>query len=269
MTAPGARRADRDRDPSGRARNARPRDASGRPLPPGEAGVERVDEDVVLAPQDALAEAQRLLDGGYPFHAHEVLEGAWKSGPDDERPFWKGLAQLAVGLTHAQRGNRRGAASLLRRGPPTPSPRGRPPGRAHGVDATRLAGWARARADAVAAGRSSARAGPRSCATDAVSAASRARAPDPRHRLSPLSQEALRHGERTLRQARRDPRGERRRAGRADPAAPDRRRRGRDDHAGLGRHRRDPGDEQRHQPGRHLHRRRRDHRRVGRRLRRA
>lgn len=30
--------------------------------------------------------------------------------------MWKGLAQLAVGLTHARRGNARGAAALLRRG---------------------------------------------------------------------------------------------------------------------------------------------------------
>ena len=151
MTAPGARRTDRDRDPSGRARNARPRDASGRPLPPGEAGVERVDEDVVLAPDDALAEAQRLLDGGWPFHAHEILEGAWKAGADDERPFWKGLAQLAVGLTHEQRGNRRGAVSLLRRGAETMSD-GTAAGARYGVDTTRLAGWGRARADAVEAG---------------------------------------------------------------------------------------------------------------------
>jgi uncharacterized protein len=148
MTAPGARPADRDRDPTGRARNARPRDASGRPLAPGQAGVERVDEDVVLPPDEALAEAQRLLDGGYPFHAHEVLEGAWKSGPDDERAFWQGLAQLAVGLTHEQRGNRRGAPSLLRRGAENITSGGPH----HGVDTARLATWARARADAVEAG---------------------------------------------------------------------------------------------------------------------
>jgi hypothetical protein len=113
--------------------------------------VERVDEDVVLAPADALAEAQRLLDGGYPFHAHEVLEGAWKSAPADERPFWKGLAQLAVGLTHEQRGNRRGAVSLLRRGADT-RPDGAAAGARHGVDARRLAGWGHWRADAVAGG---------------------------------------------------------------------------------------------------------------------
>lgn len=106
----------RDRDDQGRARNARPRDAYGRPLPHGSEGVERVPEDVVLVPDDALVQAQRFLDSGQPFHAHEVLEGAWKSAPDHERDLWQGLAQLAVGLTHAQRGNAKGAVALLRRG---------------------------------------------------------------------------------------------------------------------------------------------------------
>lgn len=105
----------RDRDPQGRARNARPRDGLGRPLPYDSPGVERVDEDLVLPPEESLEQAQQLLDEGRPFHAHEVLEAAWKSGPDSERDFWKGLAQLAVGLTHVRRGNPKGAASLLRR----------------------------------------------------------------------------------------------------------------------------------------------------------
>ena len=30
--------------------------------------------------------------------------------------MWRGLAQIAVGLTHARRGNARGAVTLLRRG---------------------------------------------------------------------------------------------------------------------------------------------------------
>lgn len=106
----------RDRDESGRARNARPRDAAGRPLPHGQTGVERVPEDRVLSPQEAVTEAQRLLDEGMPFGAHEVLEGAWKDAGDDTRELWRALAQVAVGLTHAQRGNGRGAVSLLRRG---------------------------------------------------------------------------------------------------------------------------------------------------------
>ncbi|MEV1295106.1 DUF309 domain-containing protein [Pseudonocardia sp. NPDC049635] len=108
--------ATRDRDDRGRARNARPRDAAGRPLPHGATGVDRVPEDLVLPPDEAVTEAQRLLDEGLPFQAHEVLEGTWKDCDDDGRELWRALAQLAVGLTHAQRGNARGAVALLRRG---------------------------------------------------------------------------------------------------------------------------------------------------------
>ncbi|HVD29418.1 MAG TPA: DUF309 domain-containing protein, partial [Mycobacteriales bacterium] len=95
----------RDRDVEGRARNARPRDALGRPLPYGSAGEERAPEGVVRPPAQALAEAQQLLDSGRPFHAHEVLEDAWKQAPEQERQLWRGLAQLAVGQTHLLRGN--------------------------------------------------------------------------------------------------------------------------------------------------------------------
>lgn len=105
----------RDRDDAGRARNARPRDATGRPLPRGAPGVERVPEDLVLTADEAVTEAQRLLDAGLPFAAHEVLEGAWKTAPAPERELWRAMAQLAVGLTHAQRGNTRGAVALLDR----------------------------------------------------------------------------------------------------------------------------------------------------------
>jgi uncharacterized protein len=106
----------RDLDNSGRALNARPRDGLGRPLPRGSDGVERVPEGLVLPPLESLAEAQRLLDVGRPFHAHEVLEGTWKAAPAYERDLWQGLAQLAVGVTHLARGNLTGAATLLRRG---------------------------------------------------------------------------------------------------------------------------------------------------------
>ena len=106
---------ERDRDAAGRARNARPRDAFGRPLPRGAAGVERVPDDLELMPDESVTEAQRLLDAGLPFPAHEVLEAAWKAAPDAERELWRSLAQLAVGLTHAQRGNARGAVALLDR----------------------------------------------------------------------------------------------------------------------------------------------------------
>ena len=107
--------ASRDRDAAGRARNARPRDALGRPLPRGAVGQPPAD-DRPRPPAEALASAQELIDTGRPFHAHEVLEAAWKAAPPAERDLWQGLAQVAVGLTHALRGNARGASSLLRRG---------------------------------------------------------------------------------------------------------------------------------------------------------
>jgi hypothetical protein len=135
----------RDRDTEGRARNARPRDGLGRPLPYGADGVERQPEGVLRAPEETVTEAQALLDSGRPFHAHEVFEDAWKSGPNDERGLWRGLAQLAVGLTHAARGNTTGGARLLRRGAGAvdewakESLRPRP----YDIDLAELAVWAR------------------------------------------------------------------------------------------------------------------------------
>ena len=141
--------AERDRDESGRPRNARPRDALGRLLPPGSEGVPRIPDDLELSPSKSLAYAQDLLNQGLAFNAHEVLEAAWKNGPDDERPLWQGLAQLAVGITHVQRGNRDGATTLLRRGSGRlgevdhPAP--------HFVDVDGLIGWAAALVDDLAA----------------------------------------------------------------------------------------------------------------------
>lgn len=106
----------RDRDAGGRPRNARPRDAQGRPLPRGARGAERIAGDAVTSPEDALRQAQQLIDGGSPFYAHEVLEEVWKATTGPHRELWRGLAQLAVGLTHAHRGNPKGAVTLLRRG---------------------------------------------------------------------------------------------------------------------------------------------------------
>jgi uncharacterized protein len=108
----------RDRDPAGRPRNARPRDGLGRPLDrsASEADLARVPDDLTITGPDAARLADQLLREGRPFHAHEVLEAAWKSAPPSERDLWQGLAQIAVGLTHARRGNARGAVALLRRG---------------------------------------------------------------------------------------------------------------------------------------------------------
>ena len=54
--------------------------------------------------------------GALAFNAHGVFEAARKNGPADERMLWQGLAQLAVGITHVQRGaTSRVALTLLRR----------------------------------------------------------------------------------------------------------------------------------------------------------
>ena len=87
----------------------------------------------MLPPARALELAQDLLDSGRPFHAHEVLEASWKAAPAAERDLWQGLAQIAVGLTHARRGNARGAVALLRRGGQRVS--GYTSAAPHGIDA--------------------------------------------------------------------------------------------------------------------------------------
>jgi predicted metal-dependent hydrolase len=90
-------------------------------------------------PGPTLDEAQRLLDQGRAFSAHEILEARWKSCPEAEREFWQGLAQLCVGITHGQRGNLVGAARLLRRG----AARLRDyTGPAYGVDPQSVSAWA-------------------------------------------------------------------------------------------------------------------------------
>lgn len=83
-------------------------------MPYGAAGVEPISEEP-LPPVQTLAYARELLDDGRPFAAHEALEVRWKSCPDQERGLWQGLAQLCVGLTHAERGNTVGAGRLVER----------------------------------------------------------------------------------------------------------------------------------------------------------
>ena len=127
-------------------RNTRPRDALGRPLPYGAAGVPELPEGSARTAPETLALAGALLRSGRPFHAHEVFEDAWKSGPPAERELWRGLAQLAVGVTHAARGNAVGGARLIERGAANLAPyAGSAP---HGLDVPALLAWCR---DAVAA----------------------------------------------------------------------------------------------------------------------
>ncbi|WP_274650630.1 DUF309 domain-containing protein [Paenibacillus humicola] len=49
------------------------------------------------------------------FECHELLEEYWKEHPGDpQADGWVGLIQLAVGAYHYRRGNRQGAAKMLR-----------------------------------------------------------------------------------------------------------------------------------------------------------
>jgi uncharacterized protein len=131
---------DRDRDSQGRARQARPRDRLGRPLPYGSVGVEPVPEEP-LPPLTTISHAHELLAEGRPFSAHEVYEARWKAGPESERELWQGLAQLCVGITHAERGNRIGARRLIgraRRRLETYSATGGP---VYGLDFSKIIEW--------------------------------------------------------------------------------------------------------------------------------
>ena len=141
-------RRERDRDESGRPRSDRPRDALGRPLPQGSEGIPRIPDDLDLPPVETLAFAQDLLDRGLAFNAHEVLEAAWKNGPDDEKKLWQALAQLAVGITHVQRGNGKGAASVLRRASTVLAVYGTAP---YDIDVAGLADYADVLIDSLAA----------------------------------------------------------------------------------------------------------------------
>ncbi len=141
---------ERDRNAAGRPRNARPRDLLGRPLARDAVGQPVMPDGLEVTPDWALATAQQMLDDGRPFHAHEVLEAAWKSAPSAERNLWQGLAQLAVGLTHALRGNAQGAVALLRRG--AGRIRGYAGGHPHGVAVDDLLAAANALAGRIESG---------------------------------------------------------------------------------------------------------------------
>lgn len=105
----------RDRDETGRPRNARPRDELGRPLPRGSVGVPELPQEIAGSPDDLVALADALLDRGRVFQAHEVLEAGWKASPPEQRAGWQGLAQLAVAVTHLLRGNQQGAVRVHER----------------------------------------------------------------------------------------------------------------------------------------------------------
>jgi hypothetical protein len=135
---------ERDRDSQGRARQARPRDRLGRPLPYGDVGVEPVSEEP-LPPLATISYAHELLAEGRPFSAHEVYEARWKAGPASERELWQGLAQLCVGITHAERGNIIGALRLIGRARRRLETYAATDGPVYGLDLSHIIEWIRDR----------------------------------------------------------------------------------------------------------------------------
>ena len=69
------------------------------------------------ATSSACRRAIELFDEKRFFESHEFFEDVWKANDVEgrDRPFWKGVTQVAVGCCHAQRGNERGALALLER----------------------------------------------------------------------------------------------------------------------------------------------------------
>jgi hypothetical protein len=139
----------RDRDETGRPRNARARDETGRPLPrrgeqPATPDPPAAEDPPALPPEEAIDLAGQLLAAGHAFRAHEVFEAVWKS-IDTDRELWRGLAQLAVGVTHAQRDNAVGSRALLLRAHDSLAPwAGTSP---YGLDIDGLRAWALAAAE--------------------------------------------------------------------------------------------------------------------------
>ncbi len=50
------------------------------------------------------------------FECHEVLEEIWLEEPAREKPYYQGIIQVAAAFHHYQKGNLRGASSLMRAG---------------------------------------------------------------------------------------------------------------------------------------------------------
>lgn len=133
----------RDRDERGRPEQARPRDRTGRPLPYDTAVTELTEEHEYGTVDEALVTGVRLWTEHRFFEAHECLEDVWHQAEEDDREFWKGVIQVAVGCVHHQRGNASGCVTLLRRAADYLDPY---PDVHHGIDTAGLRQTARAMA---------------------------------------------------------------------------------------------------------------------------
>lgn len=73
--------------------------------------------DCKRAPSPLLLEGMAQFNRGDYFVCHETFEELWLAENGEVRRFYQGVLQIAAALHHVQRGNERGALSLLRSGP--------------------------------------------------------------------------------------------------------------------------------------------------------
>jgi hypothetical protein len=104
--------------PTGLLGSASMTDASVRadPAAPGDLGSGRTPP---LEPGEAdrlFREGVALFNGVRYWHAHEAWETVWRAAADEDREFYQGLIQIAAGLLHLQRRNRRGTVNKLTEG---------------------------------------------------------------------------------------------------------------------------------------------------------
>jgi hypothetical protein len=66
--------------------------------------------------RQALKKGELLFNHHLFFEVHEVLEARWMLETGEEKRFLQGLIQIAVAFYHRERGNLRGALSLLQDG---------------------------------------------------------------------------------------------------------------------------------------------------------
>jgi len=88
------------------------RDRLGRPLrgtDASEHAFPQVPERDSISSAEAITLARYYLEQDLPFHVHEVFEQRWRCCPEQERALWQALAQWGAAITHAARGNARGA----------------------------------------------------------------------------------------------------------------------------------------------------------------
>jgi hypothetical protein len=97
-------------------RERRPRDELGRPLPRHERNRLPLEDFDRLSTAENNRLAMGYFTAGQYFGAHEAWESCWKqTAATADAEVFKGLAQLAAGYVHLQRGNPHGCCVLLRR----------------------------------------------------------------------------------------------------------------------------------------------------------